>query len=77
MINAGIFDGDYILVRRQPNAESGEIVVALIEEEVTVKTFIREFDCIRLQPANDSYMPIEIRENISILGKVVGVFRKL
>ena len=76
MIEAGILDGDYILVRRQNNAINGEIVVALIEEEATVKTFYKEKDHIRLQPENSSMDPI-IVPNCEILGKVIGVFRKM
>ena len=76
MIEAGILDGDYILVRKQQNALNGEIVVALIEEEATVKTFYKEKDHIRLQPENETMDPI-IVPDCSILGKVVGVFRKM
>lgn len=76
MIEAGILDGDYILVKRQNVARNGEIVVALIGEEATVKTFYKEKDHIRLQPENSSLDPI-IVPNCEILGKVAGVFRKL
>ena len=76
MIEAGILDGDYILVRKQNNATNGEIVVALIEDEATVKTFYKEKDHIRLQPQNPTMDPI-IVPNCEILGKVVGVFRKM
>ena len=76
MIEAGILDGDYILVKRQNNANNGEIVVALIGEEATVKTFYKEKDHIRLQPENSSLDPI-IVPNCEILGKVIGVFRKM
>ena len=76
MIEAGILDGDYILVRKQNTAENGEIVVALIGEEATVKTFYKEKDHIRLQPENSSMDPI-IVPNCEILGKVSGVFRKI
>ncbi len=75
MINAGIFDGDYITVRQQSTAVNGNIVVALIDDEATVKTFYRENDCIRLQPENDYYEPI-IVNNVEILGRVIGLFRK-
>lgn len=75
MINAGILDGDYVIVARQQTANNGEIVVALIGDEATVKTFYRERDCIRLQPENDYLEPIMLKE-VAILGKVVGVFRK-
>ena len=76
MIEAGILDGDYILVKKQNNANNGEIVVALIEDEATVKTFYKEKDHIRLQPENHTMDPI-IVPNCQILGKVAGVFRKM
>ena len=76
MIEAGILDGDYILVRKQPDAMNGEIVVALIEDEATVKTFYKEKDHIRLQPENSTMDPI-IVPDCSILGKVIGVFRRM
>ena len=76
MIEAGILDGDYILVRRQNTANNGEIVVALIEDEATVKTFYKEKDHIRLQPENSTMDPI-IVPDCKILGKVSGVFRKM
>ena len=76
MIEAGILDGDYILVRKQNSAINGEIVVALIEDEATVKTFYKEKDYIRLQPENSTMEPI-IVPNCEILGKVTGVFRKM
>ena len=76
MIEAGILDGDYILVRKQNNANNGEIVVALIGEEATVKTFYKEKDHIRLQPENSTMDPI-IVPTCEILGKVIGVFRKM
>lgn len=76
MIEAGILDGDYILVRKQADAVNGEIVVALIEDEATVKTFYKEKDHIRLQPENSTMDPI-IVPICSILGKVVGVFRRM
>ena len=76
MIEAGILDGDFILVRKQNIAENGEIVVALIEDEATVKTFYKEKDYIRLQPENITMDPI-IVPNCKILGKVIGVFRKM
>ena len=76
MIEAGILDGDYILVRKQNNAVNGEIVVALIEDEATVKTFYKEKNHIRLQPENSTLEPI-IVPDCKILGKVVGVFRKM
>lgn len=76
MIEAGILNGDYILVRKQNDALNGEIVVALIEDEATVKTFYKEKDHIRLQPQNPTMDPI-IVPNCEILGKVIGVFRKM
>lgn len=76
MINVGIYDGDLIIVSRQPDAKNGDTVVALIEEEATVKTFYREKDHIRLQPENDTMEPILVKE-AAILGKVVGLFRNL
>ena len=76
MIEAGILSGDYILVRKQNTAINGEIVVALIEDEATVKTFYKEKDHIRLQPENSTMDPI-IVPNCEILGKVIGVFRKM
>ena len=76
MIEAGILNGDYILVRRQKSAINGEIVVALIDDEATVKTFYKENDHIRLQPENSTMDPI-IVPNCEILGKVIGVFRKM
>ena len=76
MIEAGILDGDYILVKRQNTANNGEIVVALIGDEATVKTFYKETDHIRLQPENSTMDPI-IVPDCEILGKVAGVFRKM
>lgn len=76
MIEAGILSGDYILVKKQNTAENGEIVVALIGDEATVKTFYKEKDHIRLQPENSTMDPI-IVPTCEILGKVAGVFRKL
>ena len=77
MINAGIFDRDYILVRHQPTAQNGEIVVALIGDEATVKTFYKERNRIRLQPENERYSPIYVTGNCTIVGKVIGIFRKI
>jgi len=76
MIEAGILNGDYILVKKQDIARNGEIVVALIGEEATVKTFYKEKDHIRLQPENSTMEPI-IVPNCKVLGKVAGVFRKI
>lgn len=74
MKNAGILDGDYVVVERTPTARDGDIVVALIEDEATVKRLYRETDCARLQPENDAFEPIYAKEVI-ILGKVVSVVR--
>jgi repressor LexA len=76
MIDAGILDGDYVVVRTQETAADGEIVVALVGEEATVKRFFKESDHIRLQPENSTMEPIRTRD-VSILGRVVGVFRKV
>ncbi|MBO5352029.1 MAG: transcriptional repressor LexA [Lachnospiraceae bacterium] len=75
MINAGIFDGDNILVQKQSHAQNGDFVVALIEDSVTVKTFYKEKDYYRLQPENDYMDPIIVPE-VEILGKVIGLFRR-
>lgn len=75
MINAGILDGDYVIVESSDTARNGEIVVALLEDSATVKTFYKERDAIRLQPENDALEPI-ISKDVKILGKVSGVFRK-
>ena len=74
MINAGIFDGDNILVQHQETAENGDMVVALVGDSATVKTFYKEEDHYRLQPENDTMEPI-IVEECKVLGKVFGVFR--
>lgn len=76
MINAAILDGDYVIVQKQPQAENGEIVVALVDnrENATVKTYYKENGHIRLQPENDTMEPIIVKE-ADILGKVIGVFR--
>ena len=74
MINAGIFDGDRILVQQQQTADNGDIVVALVDDSATVKTFYKEAGHIRLQPENDALDPI-ILPDCTILGKVFGVFR--
>ena len=77
MINAGIFNGDYVVVEQQQTAENGQKVVALVEDSATVKTFYKEKDHIRLQPENDSMSPIIVQpdQTFQILGKVIGVFR--
>ncbi|MCI9145837.1 MAG: transcriptional repressor LexA [Eubacterium sp.] len=74
MINAGILNGDIVIVNQTPVAENGEIVVALIDDEATVKRFYQENDYIRLQPENDEYPPI-IVDNCTILGKVITLIR--
>ncbi len=76
MVDAGILDGDLVLVQEQKTAKNGDIVVALIDEEATVKRFFKEKDRIRLQPENQFMEPIYSRE-VSILGKVTGLFRKV
>lgn len=76
MVGAGILDGDYVIVRRQSVAENGDIVVALLDDEATVKRFYRERDRIRLQPENPKHQPIYAR-HVRILGKVVALLRRL
>jgi repressor LexA len=76
MKNAGILPGDFVVVRPQETAGDGEIVVALVGEEATVKRFFREADHVRLQPENETMDPIRSRE-VRVLGRVVGVFRKV
>lgn len=77
MINAGIFNGDYVIVEQQKTAENGQKVVALVEDSATVKTFYKEDGHIRLQPENDTMEPIIVEQDqfFQILGKVIGVFR--
>ncbi len=80
MIDAHIQDGDFALVKPQPKAENGEIVVALIEDEATIKRIFQKRDLIRLEPANPRMEPIVVKKGekkVSIVGKVVGIFRKL
>jgi repressor LexA len=76
MRDAGILDGDHVVVRRQESAADGEIVVALVGEEATVKRFFKESDHVRLQPENSAMEPIRTRD-LQILGRVVGVCRKV
>lgn len=77
MIEAGIHNGDYVIVRQQQTANNGDIVVAMTEDdEATVKTFYKEKDHIRLQPENETMEPIRL-QNVTILGKVIGLFRDL
>lgn len=75
MVNVGILDGDYVIVEQKETAKNGEIVVALLDDSATVKTFYKEKEYIRLQPENDALEPI-ITKDVKILGKVSGVFRK-
>ncbi|WP_040220434.1 transcriptional repressor LexA [Collinsella bouchesdurhonensis] len=76
MINVGIYNGDYIIVREQPSAMNGDIVVAMIDGSATVKTFYKERGRVRLQPENDAMDPI-FADNPTILGKVVALMRRL
>ena len=76
MIGAGILEDDFVVVRQTEVADDGEIVVAMIEDEATVKSFYREKDKVRLEPANEAYKPIRTAE-AQLLGRVVGVFRKV
>jgi len=76
MKNAGILEGDFVVVRRQETANDGDIVVALVGEEATVKRFFRESDHVRLQPENENMEPIRSRE-VRLMGRVVGVFRSV
>ena len=77
MINRGIFDNDYVIIKRQNEAKNGDIVVAMTDEnEVTLKTFYKEKDHIRLQPENDTMEPL-IFNNITILGIAIGLYRKI
>jgi repressor LexA len=81
MIEDGIFDGDYVFVKKAPTARAGEIVVAMIDGEATVKRYFPEGDVIRFQPANSNMQPIFVRredfKSVDIIGVVVGVYRKL
>ena len=76
MIEDGIHDGDLVIVRRQPTAENGDVIVALIENEATIKRFYRENGTVRLQPANSAMEPI-FADDVAIIGKVVGLVRKM
>lgn len=76
MVEAGINDGDYVVVKEQAVADNGDIVVAIVDDGATVKRFYKEKDCVRLQPENSSMEPI-IVEDCSLAGKVVAVFRRL
>jgi repressor LexA len=76
MKDAGIFEGDHVVVRRQDTADDGDSVVALVGDEATVKRFFRASDHVRLQPENDALEPIRVRE-VVLLGRVVGVCRRM
>jgi repressor LexA len=76
MVDAGILDGDYVVVTQQATAGNGDIVVALVEDEATVKRFYREPDRVRLQPENSAMEPIYVRD-VTILGRVTGLFRRV
>jgi repressor LexA len=77
MIDVGIFDGDYVIVRQQQTASNGDIVVAMTEDdEATVKTFYKERDHIRLQPENNTMEPLRYK-HVTVLGKVIGIFREM
>ena len=75
MINAGILDGDKVIVKQTADAQNGDIVVALVDDSATVKRFYKEKDCYRLQPENDYMDPIIVYDQLQILGKVIGVYR--
>ena len=81
MIEDGIFDGDYVFVKKTPTANKGDIVVAMVEDEATVKRYYPEGDQIRFQPANSNMAPIMVRKSdfrkVDLIGVVVGVYRKL
>ena len=76
MKNAGILEGDHVVVRRQDSASNGEIIVALVEDEATVKRFFKEDDHVRLQPENEALEPILVQD-VEVLGRVVGVCRRV
>ena len=77
MIEIGINDGDFVVVQEQPTARNGDVVVAIIDDGATVKTYYRERDHIRLQPENSAMEPIIVRDDVSIAGKVVALFRRM
>ncbi|AGL01152.1 transcriptional repressor LexA [Desulfoscipio gibsoniae] len=76
MLEAGIFDGDLVLIKSQPTVNNGEICIAMIDNEATCKKFYKEKDYIRLEPANSYYLPI-IAKDVNILGKVIGLLRRI
>jgi len=75
MMDEGILDGDLVLVRQQPDANNGDIVIALLEDDATVKTFSRDGEYVCLTPANPAFKPIRTKE-CNILGKVIGLYRR-
>ena len=75
MVNAGILNGDHVIIEQGKTAENGEIIAALIDDSATVKRYFKEKDHIRLQPENDTMKPIIINGELRILGKVIGLFR--
>ena len=75
MVNVGILDGDYVLVEQKSTAGNGEMVVALVDDSATLKTFYKEDGYYRLQPENDFMEPIIVKGELQILGKVIGVLR--
>lgn len=79
MVNKGILDGDHVIVEKCSQADNGQIVVALVEDSATVKTYYREDGHVRLQPENDFMEPIilQAEDNLQIIGKVIGVFRMI
>lgn len=77
MVEIGINDGDYVVVRQQQTANNGDIVVAIVDDGATVKRFFKEADHIRLQPENSTMEPIIVRDNCAIAGKVVALFRRM
>ncbi|MCI9545339.1 MAG: transcriptional repressor LexA [Lachnospiraceae bacterium] len=79
MRNIGIMDGDFVIVEKKNTASNGEVIVALVDDSATVKTYYLENDCVRLQPENDTMEPILIHEKdgLQIIGKVIGVFRSM
>ncbi|MGM0420387.1 MAG: transcriptional repressor LexA [Bacillota bacterium] len=76
MINAGIHDGDYVIAKKQQKANNGDIIIALLEDETTVKRYIKRKDYVELLPENDDFSPIKT-QNIAVLGKVIGLFRSI
>ena len=78
MVGAGILEGDFVIVRRQANADPGDIIVALVEDEATVKRFYIDGECVRLQPENPAIEPTIFNvSDVMILGKVIGLHRQM